>query len=75
MTEPVPHSGEMTYNGTAESRLRITNWNREILEDPGEPLTVTLQPGFTKAMDVGDTLTRNPNGTYSIQEMATEPEG
>lgn len=74
MTFPNTPGGQLTYDGTPESRITIRNWQAETPDDPGVPLMVKLRPGVEAELPVGGTLTRNPDFTYSIQVDATEPE-
>jgi len=77
MAQPTAQSvgGEMTYDGTPESRIRIQNWQRETFVDPGEPFFVKLGPDdIPVELHAGAVLVRFPNNTYGIEESAGEPE-
>lgn len=73
MTEPEPQVGTASfkYDGTAASRIQIRNWMRATDDDPGTPFVVELQPGVFLELGDDETITRNPNGTFGIEEAAT----
>lgn len=71
-------SGSMTYDGTAETRVRIRNWQLDSFDDPGEPFQVYIGPAADPRLVelmIGQTVVRNPDGSYGIEVEAREGEG